>query len=82
MTFQERIEALQKISPDDPHLPAHFSDAVSLCQELKGELDSLWGMMDEMKASEIEAHATNLKRELDRKIGETLSLVRGKIVQA
>jgi hypothetical protein len=38
--------------------------------------------MDEMKSSEIEAHATNLKRELDRKIGETLSLVRGKIVQA
>ena len=46
------------------------------------ENSSVWSMIDEIKSSEIEAHASSLKKELDKKILDTLSLIGTKIAQA
>lgn len=67
---------------DLDELYAALTAAIGLIESLKDESDSVWGMIEEQKASEIEAHATSLKKEIDRKIAETLSLVGTKVVQA
>lgn len=56
--------------------------AIDLIESLQDENASVWSMIDEMRASEVEAHSENLKKELDRKITETLGLVRSKVALA
>lgn len=59
-----------------------LQSAIELIKTLKDESESTWALLDELKASEVEAHSENLKKELDRKITETLGLVRSKVVLA
>ena len=56
--------------------------AIDLIESLQDENVSVWSLIDEMRASEVEAHSENLKKELDRKITETLGLVRSKVALA
>jgi len=67
---------------DLDELYAALTAAISLIESLKDDADSAWGMLEEQKASEVEAHAASLKREIDRKISETLALVGSKVYDA
>ena len=57
-------------------------DAVNLAKSLADEVDSVWSMIDEQKASDIENHKKLVRQELDRKINETLMLASSKIIKA
>jgi hypothetical protein len=69
-------------SSDKLELSKALGSAIELIKELKDEVDSAWTLLDELKASEIQAHSESLKKELDRKISETFSLVKSKVVLA
>lgn len=84
--FEETLEWLRSFKKggelDLDELYAALTAAIKLIESLKDDADSAWGMLEEQKASEIEAHAASLKREIDRKISETLTLVGSKVVDA
>lgn len=56
--------------------------AFGLLIEVSDENGTLWMMLEEQKASEIESHKTLVKQELEKKINETLLLARTKLVDA
>lgn len=84
--FDETLEWLKALKSsknlDLDELYAALTAAIKLIESLKDDADSAWGMLEEQKSSEIEAHADSLKKEIDRKIAETLTLVGSKVVQA
>jgi hypothetical protein len=69
-------------SSDVDALADALREAIDLIESLQDENASVWSLIDEMRASEVEAHSENLKKELDRKITETLGLVRSKVALA
>ena len=69
-------------SSDVDVLTGALRTAIDLIESLRDENVSVWSLIDEMRASEVEAHSENLKKELDRKITETLGLVRSKVALA
>jgi hypothetical protein len=69
-------------SSDVNVLTGALKAAIDLIESLQDENASVWSMINEMRASEVEAHSENLKKELDRKITETLGLVRSKVALA
>ncbi len=56
--------------------------AITHLKYLQDENASVWSLIEEQKASEIEAHSVALKAELNKKITETLGLVRSKVISA
>jgi hypothetical protein len=84
---ENKSEVIKKIkagleSSDTAVLLDCLSLALSVIESLSEENSSVWGLIDEMKASEVQAHSDVLKKELDRKIAETFSLVNSKVVLA
>jgi len=82
--IEKDIKRLESIQPD-AHPDKIFNalcDAIMLIKELKDEVESVWAMLDELKASEIHAHSEALKKELDKKIAETFSLINSKVALA
>jgi hypothetical protein len=59
-----------------------LQSAIVLIKVLRDEAGSAWALLEELRASEVAAHSENLKKELDRKITETLGLIRSKVVLA
>jgi hypothetical protein len=59
-----------------------LKQALTLLIEVSDENGTLWLMLEEQKASEIENHKTLVRKELDRKISETLMFSKSKIVKA
>ena len=84
--LEETLEWLKSFRKDGnldlDELYAALTAAINIIETLKDDADSAWGMLEEQRASEIEAHAASLKREIDRKISETLALVGTKVVDA
>jgi len=84
--LEETLEWLKSFRKDGEidldELYAALTAAISLIETLKDDADSAWGMLEEQRASEIEAHADALKREIDRKISEALALVGSKVYDA
>ena len=84
--LEETLEWLKSFKKDGDldldELYAALTAAIRVIESLKDDADSAWSMLEENKSSEIEAHAESLKKELDRKISETLMLVGSKVVQA
>jgi hypothetical protein len=80
----ENVKSLKAAldSSDVDVLAGALRAAIDLIESLQDENASVWSMIDEMRASEVEAHSENLKKELDRKITETLGLVRSKVALA
>jgi hypothetical protein len=81
---EEKLKELESVLPDAEPIEmfAALKAAIALAKFLKDEAESVWALLEELKASEVEAHSENLKKELDRKITETLGLVRSKVVLA
>ena len=82
--IEEKLEELESVSSWTEPAEMFFAlqAAIELIKALKDEAESAWALLEELKASEVEAHSENLKKELDRKITETLGLVRSKVVLA
>lgn len=82
--IEEKLKELESVSSWTEPAEMFFAlrAAIELIKALKDEAESAWVLLEELKASEVEAHSENLKKELNRKITETLSLVRSKVVLA
>jgi hypothetical protein len=84
--LEETLEWLKSFKKDGDldldELYAALTAAIRVIESLKDDAESAWGMLEEQKASEIEAHAASLKKEIDRKIAESLVLVGTKVVDA
>lgn len=82
--IEQKLEELESVSSWTEPAEMFFAlqAAIELIKALKDEAESAWALLEELKASEVEAHSENLKKELDRKITETLGLVRSKVVLA
>ena len=84
----DKIKELEDALDSDPYmlktqeLIALLRDAVDIAKSLADEVDSVWSMIDEQKASDIENHKKLVRQELDRKINETLMLASSKIIKA
>jgi hypothetical protein len=85
---RDKLKELDDILDSDPYmlkaqeLVTLLRDAVNLAKSLADEVDSVWSMIDEQKASDIENHKKLVRQELDRKINETLLLASSKIIKA
>jgi hypothetical protein len=85
---RDKLKELDDILDSDPYmlkaqeLVTLLRDAVNLAKSLADEVDSVWSMIDEQKASDIENHKKLVRQELDRKINETLMLASSKIIKA
>ncbi len=88
MNPRDKLKELDDILDSDPYmlkaqeLVTLLRDAVNLAKSLADEVDSVWSMIDEQKASDIENHKKLVRQELDRKINETLMLASSKIIKA
>lgn len=88
MNPRDKLKELDDILDSDPYmlkaqeLVTLLRDAVNLAKSLADEVDSVWSMIDEQKASDIENHKKLVRQELDRKINETLLLASSKIIKA
>lgn len=88
MNPRDKLKELDDILDSDPYmlkaqeLVTFLRDAVNLAKSLADEVDSVWSMIDEQKASDIENHKKLVRQELDRKINETLMLASSKIIKA
>jgi hypothetical protein len=84
--LEETLEWLKSFKKDGDldldELYAALTAAIRVIESLKDDAESAWGMLEEQKASEIEAHAASLKKEIDRKIAESLVLVGTRVVDA
>jgi len=81
---EARIELLKEVSKSsDPHtLAAALQEAIDLVEYVYDENLSLWNMLDEMKASDLENHKSILKKSIDDKIDEVLKLSITKMAKA
>jgi hypothetical protein len=84
MDIKDKIKSFEDalLSEDNILLSSIVKEAIEIIKYLKDENDSLWTMIDEQKASDIENHKSLVRQELDRKINETLMLASSKIVKA
>ena len=73
---------LESISEDVNRLTAALRDAIQLIEKLDDERKSLWQLLDELKASEIEHHSKLLKDEIQAKIDEVRALVSSEVGEA
>lgn len=82
--IDDEIKRLENINPQtDPNEIFHALEiAIQLIKELKDETESTWAMLEEQKSSEIKMHSELLKKEIDKKIIDTLSLIKTKPVLA
>lgn len=82
--IEQKLEELESVSSWTEPAEMFFAlqAAIELIKALKDEAESAWALLEELKASEIQAHSESLKKELDRKISETFSLVKSKVVLA
>ncbi len=82
--LEEKLKGLEDVrsSAEPAEMFSALQSAIVLIKALRDETESAWALLEELKASEVEAHSENLKKELDRKITETLGLVRSKVVLA
>jgi hypothetical protein len=82
--IENEIKELESVCPlaNSDEMFHALKSAIELIKVLKDEAESAWTLIEELKAAEIEAHSEVLKKELDRKITETLGLVRSKVVLA
>jgi glutamine synthetase type III len=73
---EERIERISAAleSNDSTSVVSALLDAVALLHELNEECKSLWQMLDDIKASEIENHADLLRKEIETKMDEVRAL--------
>lgn len=82
--LEEKLKGLEGVRSwtEPAEMFSALQSAIVLIKALRDETESAWALLEELKASEVEAHSENLKKELDRKITETLGLVRSKVVLA
>ena len=82
--LEDKIKELESIHAltEPSEIFAALVSAIDLLKRLKDETESAWAMLEEQKSSDIERHATLLKKEIDKKLSETLSLVKSKVVLA
>ena len=86
--IDSKIQELQDILETDPfmlttpELLHALKNAYQLLRYLFDENASLWAMLDEQKASDIENHKALVKEELNRKINETFKLMSNKVADA
>lgn len=73
---EERIQKIGTVSGsgDADSVASALLDAVVLLHELNEECKSLWQMLDDIKASEIENHADLLRKEIEAKMDEVRAL--------
>ena len=84
MDIKNKIKSFEDalLSEDNILLCSIVKEAIEIIKYLKDENDSLWTMIDEQKASDIENHKSLVRQELDRKINETLLLASSKVIKA
>lgn len=84
MKMEDDLKSLREaLDSTDPQVLLNaLMRAISLVESLIDENASVWALIEEQKASEVAAHAEALKKELDRKIAETFSLINSKVVLA
>ena len=82
--IEDEVKELESVCPstDPDKMFCALSSAIELIKELRDEAESAWTLLEELRASEVEEHSGVLKKELDRKITETLGLVRSRVVLA
>lgn len=51
-------------------LAIRLHEVADLLQALRDELDSTWGMLDEMRLSEIDKHGDTISKEIERIVGD------------
>jgi hypothetical protein len=83
-SVETRINLLKEISKSsDPQtLAAALQEAIDLVSYVYDENLSLWNMLDEVKASDVENHKAILKKSIDDKIDEVLKLSIAKMAKA
>jgi len=59
-----------------------LEDAIQLLCELDEERESLWQLLDEMKASDIKNHAAAQKESIDEAVSRAQSLLMAKVAKA
>lgn len=82
--IEQKIEELESVSSWTEPAEMFFAlqAAIELIKTLKDEAESAWVLLEELKASEIKMHSELLKKEIDKKIIDTLSLIKTKPVLA
>ena len=81
----KELEDLLELDPfmlTTPELLSALRTSYQIMRYLFDENASLWALLDEQKASDIENHKKLLKDELDRKISETFKLMSNKVADA
>jgi hypothetical protein len=81
-SYKKKLEEFQDIFTQKGEHTELEKNLYTLCCELYDEYESAWSMLDELKRSEIESHASKLKAELQRKIDESLIFSKSKVVDA
>lgn len=83
-SVEMRIELLKGIgrSSDPQTLAAALQEAIDLVVYVYDENQTLWSMLDEIKASDVENHKAVLKKGIDDKIDEVLKLSIAKMAKA
>jgi len=81
---KDKIEKLKKesLSGDINRMAQALEDAIQLLCELDEERESLWQLLDEMKASDIKNHAAAQKESIDEAVSRAQSLLMAKVAKA
>ena len=82
--IEQKLEELESVSSWTEPAEMFFAlqAAIELIKALKDEAESAWVLLEELKASEVEAHSEALKKELNKKLAETFSLISKQVVLA
>jgi ATP/maltotriose-dependent transcriptional regulator MalT len=83
-SYRDKIEKLKKESHfgDSNRMAQALDDAIQLLYELDEERESLWQLLDELKASDVKNHAAAQKESINEAINRAQSLLIAKVAKA